>query len=165
MERTDSGPKLEDKFVTGQLRFNVHVLHNTQNVLSSSCCVLNSTLAWWFACYKYIMSSLLFCSVQFDFIFLLHKLSWTWFLTREISTSTNDRHTHAQQQSSTNQAISARAYMYASRLCFYLCLSHQCEPDLNVQALPLSLVHTSEISTSTSTNARHTHAQNQSSTI
>ena len=46
--------------------------------------------------------------------------------TGEISTSTNSRHTHAQNQSSTNQAVYTRAY--ASYLCLRLCLSHQCEP-------------------------------------
>ena len=36
--------------------------------------------------------------------------------TGEISTSTNARHTHAQNQSSTNPAVYARAY--ASHLCY-----------------------------------------------
>ena len=40
------------------------------------------------------------------------------------STSTNARHTHAQNQSSTNQAIYER--VYTSNLC--LCLFQQCEP-------------------------------------
>ena len=38
------------------------------------------------------------------------------------STSTNARHAHEQNQSSTNQAISARAYAW--RLGLYLCISH-----------------------------------------
>ena len=48
--------------------------------------------------------------------------------TSEISTSTNARHAHAQNQSSTNQTISARTYTW--HLC--LCLSHQCEPGFTV---------------------------------
>ena len=48
--------------------------------------------------------------------------------TGEISTSTNARHTHMQNQLSTNKAVYAHAYASHLCLCLCLCLSHQCEP-------------------------------------